>query len=90
MGHGVSILDGVQTAIDQLEGVSVDASEGEIKLHYNNAYIDCKVDNETGKVVSGTWHYTVNVTINNVKAKIGIIGATLNGAKGVVDYAVTL
>lgn len=90
VGHGVSILDGVQTAIDQLDGVTVDASEGEIKLHYNNAYIDCKVDNTTGKVVSGKWHYTVNVTINNVKAKIGIVSATLNGAKGVVEYAVTL
>ena len=90
VGHGVSILDGVQTAIDELKGVDVDASEGEIKLHYNNAYIDCKVDNATGKVVSGKWHYTVNVTINNVKAKIGFISATLNGAKGVVEYQVTL
>ena len=90
VGHGVSILDGVQTAIDELNGVDVDASQGEIKLHYNNAYIDCKIDNETGKVVSGKWHYTVNVTINNVKAKIGFISATLNGAKGVVEYQVTL
>ena len=90
VGHGVSILDGVQTAIDQLDGVTVDTSEGEIKLHYNNAYIDCKVDNETGKIVSGTWHYTVNVTINNIKAKIGFISATLHDAKGVVDYAVNL
>ena len=40
--------------------------------------------------MSGKWHYTVNVTINNVKAKIGIISATLNGAKGVVEYQVTL
>ena len=90
VGHGISILDGVQHAIDELNGVDVDASQGEIKLHYNNAYIDCKVDNETGKIVSGKWHYTVNVSINNVKAKIGILSATLDGAKGVVEYQVTL
>lgn len=90
VGHGVSILDGVQTAIDQLDGVTVDASQGEIKLTYNDAYIDCTVDNETGKVVSGTWHYKVNVVINNTKAKIGIVSATLNGANGVVEYAVNL
>ena len=90
VGHGVSILDGVQKAIDQLDGVSVDTSEGEIKLTYNDAYIDCTVDNATGKVVSGKWHYKVNVNIDNTKAKIGIIPATLNGAKGVVEYAVTL
>lgn len=90
VGHGVSILDGVQKAIDELNGVTVDTSEGDIKLHYNNAYIDCKIDNETGKIVSGKWHYTVNVSINNIKAKIGIVPATLHDAKGVVEYAVTL
>ena len=89
VGHGVSILDGVQTAIDQLDGVTVDTSNGDIKLHYNNAYIDCKIDNETGKVVSGKWHYTVNVSINNVTAKIGILSATLKDSKGVVEYQVT-
>ncbi|MBQ7542837.1 MAG: hypothetical protein IJT44_11165 [Clostridia bacterium] len=90
VGHGVSILDGVQKAIDELDGVSVDASEGEIKLHYNNAYIDAKIDNDTGKIVSGKWHYIVDVSIDNTKVKVGPIPATLKGATGQVEYAVTL
>lgn len=90
VGHGVSILDGVQKAIDELNGVTVDASEGSIKLRYNDAYIDVKIDEATGKVISGKWHYKVNVTIDNTKVKVGILPATLNGATGVVEYAVTL
>lgn len=90
VGHGISILDGVQKAIDELNGVTVDTSQGDIKLHYNNAFIDVKIDNATGKIVSGKWHYQVNISIVNVKAKIGILSATLNDAKGVVEYQVTL
>lgn len=90
VGHGIYILPGVQTAIDELNGVDVDASQGEVKLHYNNAYIDVKIDNDTGKIVSGKWHYTVDVSIDNVKAKIGFVSATLKGATGAVDYQVTL
>ena len=90
VGHGVTILDGVQKAIDELNGVSVDPSEGSIKLTYNDAYIDVKIDNETGKIVSGKWHYKVDINIDNTKVKIGFISATLNGATGAVDYQVTM
>ena len=90
VGHGVSVLDGVQHAIDELKGVSVDTSEGSITLNYNNAYIDAKIDNATGKIVSGKWHYTVNILINNVKAKIGIVSAPLKDATGTVEYTVTI
>jgi len=90
VGHGVSVLDGVQKAIDELNGVDVDTSEGSIKLQYHNAYIDAKIDNATGKIVSGKWHHTVDILINNVKVKIGIISATLKDAIGQVEYTVTM
>ena len=90
VGHGVSVLDGIQKAIDELKGVEVDTSEGSITLKYHDAYIDAKIDNETGKIVSGTWHHTVDILINNVKAKIGIISATLKDATGQVGYTVTM
>ena len=90
VGHGVSVLDGVQKAIDELKGVDIDTSEGSIKLQYHNAYIDAKIDNATGKIVSGKWHHTVDILINNVKVKIGIISATLKDAIGAVEYTVTM
>ena len=90
VGHGVTILDGVQSAIDQLDGVTVDASEGTIKLHYNSAYIDVKIDDATGKIISGQWHYKVDISIVNVKAKIGPVSATLKDATGAVEYTVDM
>lgn len=90
VGHGVSVLDGIQKAFDELNGVDVDTSEGGITLRYNNAYIDAKIDNATGKIVSGKWHYKVDIGINNVKAKIGFVGATLKDATGAVEYTVTM
>ncbi len=90
VGHGITTLGKVQDAIDELGGVEIDHSNGSITLTYTNAYINVKVDNATGKIVSGNWGYKVNVAIDNVTAKISFISATLNGAKGVVDYKITL
>ena len=90
VGHGIGVLDGIQTAIDEIGGVDIDASNGSMTLTYNNAYIDVKIDNATGKIVSGKWHHTVNVAINNVVGKIGFIKATLDGGKVVIDYTVTM
>ena len=90
VGHGISVLDGMQQAIDQLNGLDVDASGGTLAIRYNNAKIQVKVDNETGKIVSGTWSYKANVTIDNVKGKIGIIGVTLKGASAVISQTITM
>ena len=90
VGHGVSVLGNVQHAIDELNGVDVDASQGDIKLHYTNGKINVKIDNETGKIVSGTWSHLCTATIDNVKAKIGILGITLKNAKAVISQTITM
>lgn len=90
VGHGISVLGDVQKAIDELDGVEVDPSEGTVSLLYNNAKINVKIDNATGKIVSGTWSDKVNVSIDNVKAKVSIISATLDGTKAVISQTITL
>jgi len=90
VGHGISVLDGMQQAVDQLNGLDVDASGGTLAIRYNNAKIQVKVDNATGKIVSGTWSYKANVTIDNVKGKIGIISVTLKGASAVISQTITM
>ena len=90
VGHGISVLDGMQQAVDQLSGLDVDASGGTLAIRYNNAQIKVKVDNATGRIVSGTWSYKVNVTIDNVVGKIGIIKVTLKGASAVISQTITM
>lgn len=90
VGHGITVLGDVQRAIDELGGVEVDTSNGSIDLTYSNAKITVKIDNASGKIVSGTWSFRVTATIKNVVGKIGIIKATLNGTKAVIDRSITL
>lgn len=90
VGHGISVLGNVQNAIDELNGVDVDASEGKVSLRYSNAQIKVKVDNETGKIVSGTWKYNCNASLNNIKAKISILSVTLDGATAVISQTITM
>lgn len=90
VGHGITVLGDVQRAIDELGGVEVDTSNGSIDLTYSNAKITVKIDNATGKIVSGTWSFRVTASIKNVVGKIGIVKATLNGTKAVIDRKITL
>ncbi len=89
VGHAVGVLPGIQAAIDEMNGVSVDSSQGTLRLDYTNPSVKVKINNDTGKIESGTWSHVVNVTIDNVTAKVAIIKATLHGAKVVVNYTIT-
>ncbi|MGN1169167.1 MAG: hypothetical protein ACI4RB_03505 [Acutalibacteraceae bacterium] len=90
VGRSISVLDGVQAAVDQLDGFSADFENGKLALNYKNAYIKVKIKNSTGEFVKGAceWHHEVNVDIDHLEAKMGAIPLKLQGAKGVVDYKV--
>ena len=90
VGHAVSVLPGLQSALDELKGLDLDTSEGKVTLTYRDAYVDAKIDNATGKIVSGTWHFKVDILISNCKAKIGIVSAPLNNTTGTVEYTISL
>ena len=91
VGRSIGVLDGIQTAIDEMDGVSADFSKGTAVINYTNAYIKVKVKNSTGEFVKGKceWHHQVNVTLDNCTVKASILSATLKGTKVVVDYKVT-
>lgn len=91
VGRSIGVLDGVQQALDNLNGVSADFDNAKFSLVYDNAYIKVKVKNSTGEFVKGscTWHYKVNVNMDLLTVKVTFISATLNGGKGTVDYTIT-
>ena len=90
VGHGVSVLGNVQNAINEINGLSAELGDGTVKLRYNGAYIKAKIDNATGKIVSGTWFYRVNILIDNVKMKLGIFTVTPKNMTGIVTNTITL
>lgn len=90
VGRSIGTLGNVQNALDQLPGVSVTSGIENIKLTYDHAYVTVKIDNNTGKIVSGTWHYKVNVNVNNLGVKVVGIPASVDTLHGIVDYTVKI
>lgn len=90
VGRSIGTLGNVQNALDQLPGVSVTSGIENIKLTYDHAYVTVKIDNNTGKIVSGTWHYKVNVNVNNLGVKVIVIPASIDTLHGIVDYTVKI
>lgn len=91
VGRSIGTLGNVQNALDELPGVSVTSRMENIKLTYNDAYVrDVKIDNATGKIISGTWHYKVNVNVNNLGVKVVGIPASIDTLTGIVDYTVKI
>lgn len=92
VGRSIGVLDGVQTALDEMGGaVSADFANGKFALKYDHAYIKVKVENSTGNLVKGScvWHHQVNVIMDELTAKVTVISATIKGGKAVIDYSVT-
>lgn len=89
VGRSIGVLDGVQAAVDQLDGFSADFENGKLALNYKNAYIKVKVKNSTGEFVKGAceWHHEVNVDIDHLDVKM-VFNVKLKGTKGIVDYKV--
>lgn len=91
VGRSIGTLGNVQNALDELPGVSVTSGMENIKLTYNDAYVrDVKIDNATGKIISGTWHYKVNVNVNNLGVKVVGIPASIDTLTGIVYYTVKI
>ena len=90
VGRSIGTLGNVQNALDQLPGVSVTSGIENIKLTYDHAYVTVKIDNNTSKIVSGTWHYKVNVNVNNLGVKVIGIPASVDTLHGIVDYTVKI
>ena len=90
VGRSIGTLGSVQTAIDALKVVKIKDGLNNIKLTYDHAYVTVKVDNSTKKIVSGTWHYKVNVNANNLEVSLFGVPSPIDTLTGIVDYTVKI
>lgn len=88
VARGIGTLGNVDTAIQEL-GAEVYSGKDTISLLYNDAYIKCTVDEETGRITGGTWHYKVNVSIANAELKLGV-KISVKNLKACIDYTVSI
>lgn len=90
VGRAIGVLDGIDSALKELSGVTVSDGIQNIKLTYKNAKVTAKIDESTGRIVGGTWQYRVDINVSSITLKIGILSATLKNVYGAVDYKVVI
>lgn len=88
VGRGIGTLGSIDGALKEL-GAELTSGRETVKLTYNDAYIKCTINENTGKITGGTWHYLVNIFVGDAKAKLGI-SANLKNLKAAVDYTVAI
>lgn len=88
VARGVGTLGSIDEALKQL-GAEFKSGKENVKLTYTNAYIFARVDNSTGKIINGTYHYLVKVSISEAELKLGI-SAKVKNMYGEVDYTVKI
>lgn len=75
VARGIGTLEGLDSALDAL-GATISEGRETVKLTYKNATIKVVVDEKTGKIVSGSWKYDIDVDIAD--AAITMAGINLN------------
>ena len=88
VARGVGTLGSIDEALNQL-GAEFKSGKENVKLTYTNAYIFARVDNSTGKIINGTYHYLVKISISEAELKLGI-SAKVKNMYGEVDYTVKI
>lgn len=88
VARGIGTLGNINNAIESL-GATLYSGKETIKLTYKDAYIKCKVDESTGKITGGTWHYAVHVFVGEAEIKLGL-KFTAKNLRGIVDYTVAI
>ena len=75
--------------LNLLRGAEVYSGKDTIKLTYTDAYIKCTVNEKTGTITGGTWHYKVKVFVGAAELKLGI-KINVKNLKAVIDYTVVI
>lgn len=87
VGHAVTAVGDIGKVVDQLVdlGLPIEISEKDTKIHYTKPVVKVLVDGN-GKIVKGTWSYTVDIGLNN--CKVG--GKTVETTSVVLDNIITV
>ncbi len=68
VGHAITTVGDISDVVKQFKdlGLPLELNEKETKIYYTNPTVKVVVDD--GKIVNGTWKYTVEIRMDNYKA----------------------
>lgn len=69
VGHAITAVGDIDEVIKDLSdrGLPLELSEEDTKIYYTNPVVKVVI-NENGEIISGTWSYTVEISMKNFKA----------------------
>ncbi len=87
VGHAIDVVGDISSVTGELTklGLPIEISEESTSIHYTNPSVKVLVD-ENGKIIRGTWKYTVEIRLKNYKA----FGADVESSSIVMDNAITV
>lgn len=87
VGHAITAVGDISTVIGDLSdmGLPLEISEKDTKIYYTNPVVNVVI-NENGEIISGTWSYTVEICMNNLKA----FGKTVDKASITMENTISL
>lgn len=87
VGHAITAVGDIGAVVNQLKdlGLPLELSEKDTKIYYMNPTVKVIVNNE-GKIICGTWKYTVDINMNNYKA----FGKIVDTTSVVMDNIITV
>lgn len=88
VARGIGTLGSIEVALDAL-GATISEGKENISLTYNDSFINCKVNEDSGKISGGEWHYKVNVLITSAKIKLGV-DINAKNLKAVIDWDINI
>ena len=69
VGHAITTVGDIDEVVKDLadRGLPLELSEEDTKIYYTNPVVKVTI-NDNNQIVSGTWSYTVEISMNNFKA----------------------
>ncbi len=87
VGRAIGTLGNLDKALNEL-GATISRGKDTVKLTYDDVTIKANINQKTGMVTGGKWHYNVNIYVKDADIKLGL-EFTAKNLKAVLDYSVT-
>ena len=87
VGHAIDVVGDMSSVTGELTklGLPIEIPEESTSVHYTNPSVKVLVD-ENGRIIRGTWKYTVEIRLKNYKA----FGADVESSSIVMDNIITV
>lgn len=87
VGHAISVVGDIGVVTDQLKdlGLPIEISDEHTSIYYTNPVVKVLIDSD-GKIINGTWSYTVEIKLNNYN----VGGTTVDTTSVVLNNVITV